>query len=218
MSKKIKSILILMILIALSNSKIVAQDSINRKAFISINTGCYWPTSNDFSKIYGNFIFINGLSFGIPFTNQDLFLYGKALYFRKEGTPIIYHFKNINGISSTYSTQEGSIIINHFLFNLGVQYNIKLRDNFKILSTGGLSLIKSIEKSDNPTNFSSNAGGLSGFFIGLGLERKFATTPLSVFSECQYNSTLAILKTYHLDYSAINFNLGLRYYFNQTPR
>lgn len=217
MKKKVIITLIALILIGI-NSKILAQDSINRKAFISINTGCYLPTGSDFSKIYGNFIFINGLSFGIPFTNQNLFLYGKAMYFRKEGIPIIYHFTSINGISNTYTTQEGSIYINHFLFNLGLQYNFILHENFKIITNCGLAMIKSNEKSDNPVNYSSNSGGLSGFFIGLGLERKFAKIPLSLFFECQYNSTLTILKTYNLDYSALNLNIGLRYYFNQTPK
>jgi hypothetical protein len=218
MTKKILNILIPLILIGFPSSKIFAQDSINRKAFMSINTGCYMPTGSDFNKIYGDFIFVNGLSFGIPFTNQDLFLYGKVMYFKKEGTPIIYHFTSNNGISSSYTTQEGLITINHFLFNLGLQYNFKIFDNYKIITNGGLTLIKSIEKSNNPVKYDSNGGGLSGLFFGLGLEREFLTIPLSLFSECQYNSTLAILKTYNLDYSAINFNIGLRYYFNQTPR
>jgi hypothetical protein len=218
MTKKFINILILLILIGFSNSKIFAQDSITRKAFISVNTGCYFPTGNDFNKIYGDFIFINGLSIGIPFTNQDLYLYGKAMYFVKEGTPIIYHFTSNNGISSTYTIQEGLITIKHFLFNLGLQYNFKLNDNIKFITNGGLTLIKSTEKSDNPVKYDSNGGGLSGLFLGLGLEKKFSTIPLSLFTECQFNPSFTILKTYNLDYSAINFNIGLRYYFNQSTK
>lgn len=218
MIQKIKYILILFVTIGLPNSKLFGQDSISRKAFISINSGCYLPTGNDFNKIYGDFIFINGLSVGIPFTNHDLYLYGKAMYFKKEGTPIIYHYVSNNGVSKSYTTQEGLIKINHFLFNLGLQYNIKLSDNVKIVTNGGLTLFKSIEKSNNPVKFDSNGGGLSGLFLGFGLERRFSTVPLSLFSECQYNSSFSILKTYNLDYSAINFNIGLRFYFNQTTK
>jgi hypothetical protein len=218
MTKKIINILILLILIGFSISKTFAQDSINRKAFISVNTGCYLPTGKDFNKIYGNFIFINGLSIGIPFSNQDLYLYGKAMYFEKEGIPIIYHYTSNNGISNTYTTQEGLITIKHFLFNIGLQYNFKLNHNIKIITNGGLTLIKSTEKSDNLVKFDSKGGGLSGLFFGLGIERSFSMIPLSLFTECQYNSSFSILKTYNLDYSAINFNIGLRHYFNQKPR
>jgi len=218
MKRKIISVLMLMILAGLFNSKLSAQDSIQRKAFISINTGCYLPTGKDFNKIYGDVIFINGLSLGIPFSNQNFFLYMKAMYFKKQGMPITYHFISNNGSSTTFTTQEGSIKINHFLFNLGLQYNIKLFDNYKIITNGGLTFIHSNEKSDNPVSYSSNNGGLSGFFLGLGLERKFVSLPLSLFFECQYNSSFTILKTYNLDYSAFNLSIGLRYYFNKTSK
>ena len=213
---KIKNILILFFIIGFLSFKMFGQESQNRKAFISINSGCYLPTDNDFSKIYGDFIFINGISIGIPFTSQDLYFYGKGMYFKKLGTPIIYHFTSENGVSRTYTTQEGVITINHFLFNVGLQYNFNLSDNYKVLINGGIALIKSIEESDNPLEYDSNGGGLSGLFLGLGLERKFSTIPLSIFTEIQYNPSFTILKTYNLDYSSINLNIGLRYYFNQT--
>ncbi|MFZ4399224.1 MAG: hypothetical protein ACOYO1_04250 [Bacteroidales bacterium] len=213
MRKKKVMVLILIILFVLSGFRLSAQDSIKKKAFISIHTGCYIPTANDFNKTYGSIIFINGLSIAFPISNHNLMLYGKAMFFKKEGTPIIYHFTSINGVSNTYTTQEGSVFISHYLFNLGFQYNILLKNHFQLITNAGLTFIKSNEKSDNPIAYSSNGSGFSGFFIGVGLERKFEKIPLSLFSECQYNSTLTILKVYNLDYSAINLSIGLRYYF-----
>ena len=91
---KIRIFLISFILIALIQNKSIAQDSITRKAFISINSGLFMPSSSYFKESYqSHFAFINGLTLGIPVTNKGFFFYCKAMYFQKSGTPLVHHFE-----------------------------------------------------------------------------------------------------------------------------
>ena len=191
-------LLIIILIIVLFCSNISAQDSITKKGFITFNTGCHLPTGADFNKIYGNFLFINGLSIGLPFRNTDVYFYGKLMYLKKTGIPVIYHFNSINGVSNNYTTQEGSIKIDQFNFSLGIQYNKRLKNNLIFLVNGGLFFVKSTESSADPVQYHIKSGGLSGLFLGFGLEKKLSFIPFSVVGEIQYNSSLAFLKTYNL--------------------
>ncbi len=187
----------------------LSAQEIPRSLFISLHTGSYFPTNSTFTKTYSHAQFINGLSIGCPIFNKGLYFYAKAMYFHKNGIPIIYHFSSEDGVTSIYTTQEGSVTINHFLFNLGFQYSCRINENWRISPNGGINLIKSKEKSE--TN-NSDASGLNGFFIGLGTERSIKTLPLTIFSELQYNFSVSVLKEYGIDYSAVNLNIGIRYY------
>jgi hypothetical protein len=202
------------LLLVSPTSKLMSQSSNERTAFVSIHTGSYIPLDLSFRRTYGKLIFINGLSLGIPFTNHDLYLYSKAMYYKKQGIPIIYHFEDNSGVPIYFTTQEGSITINHFQFNVGLQYNIIVHRNLKLITNGGLTLIKSSEESNDPLDYKSDTKGLTGFFIGAGLDKTFAG-PIGIFGECQYNHQLSLIKDYASDYSAMNINFGLRYYFNQ---
>lgn len=206
--KKTTFKLTILVLILFISFKIYAQE-IPRSIFISFHTGSYFPISSDFSKIYGNVQFINGFSIGGAITKKGLFFYGKAMYLQKEGAPIIYHFTEKNGEIIIYTTQEGSITIKHFLFNLGFQYNFNLNNNWEIFPNAGINLIHSKEKS---VDLDSKATGFSGFFAGMGVERHFDKIPFSLFTEFQYNFNRPLFKTFNIDYSGVNGNIGIRYY------
>ena len=213
-----KSYLNFVIVILLITTKgLYAQNDKKRDAFVSTNSGIYAPSRSDFKTIYDSrFTFNNGLSAGVPFTNSDIFLYGKAMFFRCEGVPIIYHYESNNGVSNTYTTREGNIIYKQFLFNLGVQYNYSIKELNKIITNGGISIVNATETTNNTSADSeSKAKGVAGYFIGLGYERNFKNIPLSTFGEIQYNFNRLIFKALDLSYGGANINVGIRYYFKQ---
>ncbi|MCK9450012.1 MAG: hypothetical protein M0Q41_13700 [Bacteroidales bacterium] len=194
-----------------------AQEDKKRDAFVSINSGIYVPSRSEFKTIYDSwFTFNNGLSLGVPFTNSDIYLYGKAMFLRCEGVPIIYHYESIDGVLHTYTTREGNIIYKQLLFNLGIQYNYSIKKLNKIITNGGISIINATETTTNTNADSeSKAKGFAGYFIGLGYERNFENIPLSAFSEIQYNFNRLIFKALDLSYGGANINVGVRFYFKQ---
>ena len=205
------------ILILVLTKGLYAQEDKKRNAFVSINSGIYIPSRTDFKTIYDSrFTFNNGLSVGVPFTNSDIYFYGKAMFFRCKGVPIIYHYESNNGVSYTYTTREGNILYKQFLFNLGVQYNFSIKELNKIITNGGISIVNASETTNNTSGYSeSKAKGFAGYFVGLGYERNFENIPIIVFSEIQYNFNRLIFKTLDLSYGGANINVGIRFYFKQ---
>lgn len=212
--KTILTTFISAILISYLPIKCIAQENFNRKTFISIHSGTYLPSMKDFNKVYNSpFAFINGISLGIPFTNKAIFLYGKAMYFQKSGTPIIYHFDSNNGINTIYTTQEGDIVLQQLLVNIGMQYNLSLKTSNTIVLNGGISFVNSSEKVINSfTN--SKSKGFAGYFLGIGYEKRLSDQ-FSWFSEAQYNFDRVVFKMLDMNYEGTNINIGIRYYFNQ---
>ena len=214
----ILKLLCIIILVALAQSKCLAQDHINRKAFISIHSGLYLPSVSGFSETYHSpYAFINGISLGVPFTNEEIFFYLKAMYFQKSGTPITYHFEynDLTGEFTTYTTQEGDVDYKQWLGNIGIQYNLSFNSTHIIIFNGGISLAKVSEKIRNSTDgFDTNGFGFTSFFVGIGYEKKILDA-LNLFSEFQYNLDLPILQELGFRFGGANFNVGVRYYFRQ---
>lgn len=212
-----KYLILVIISLLVLTKELNAQVHKKRNAFVSTNSGVYIPSRSDFKTIYNSkFTFNNGLSVGFPISNSDLYLYGKASFFRIEGVPIIYHYESNNGIPYTYTTREGNIIYKQFLFNLGIQYNYSIKEQNKIITNGGISIINATEITNNTSADSgSEAKGFTGYFIGLGYERDFKNIPLSIFSEMQYNFDRLIFKRLDLSYGGANINIGIRFYFKQ---
>ena len=218
--KIIVKILVIIILIANIPNKCIAQDSVDRKAFISLNSGVFLPSASNFKKVYNSpCTFINGISIGIPITNEDFFFYIKAMYFQKNGTPITYHFErdSITGEFYTYTTQEGNVVYKQWLGNIGIQYNLNFGQTNNFIFNGGVTLIKLSERIKNSTA-GDNAKGLNGLFFGIGYE-KIILEKFSLFSEVQYNFDMRKFQILgydiHLKYGGANFNVGMRYYFSQ---
>jgi hypothetical protein len=218
--KNIFKILIIFTLIAYIPSKCIAQDSIeSRKLFISIHSGAYFPSISGFNKVYHSpCAFINGISFGIPFTNKGFFVYAKGMYFQKSGTPITYHFEydELTGeLTNTYTTQNSDVIITwrQWLGNIGIQYNLTIGQTNNLIFNGGISLVKASEKTKDSSVGSDSGGfGLSGFFVGIGYEKRFLRN-FGIFSEAQYNFDFPILKQLGIRYGGTNLNVGIRYHF-----
>lgn len=213
---KTHSIFVIIVLLILTK-ELFAQEDTKREAFISINTGVYLPSRTDFKKIYDSrFTFNNGLSLGVPVTNSDIYLYGKAMFFKCEGVPIIYHYESKDGVSYTYTTREGNIIYKQFLFNLGIQYNYSITELNKFIANGGVSIVNATESTINTSADSkSEAKGFAGYFIGIGYEKDFNNIPISVFWEMQYNFNRFVFKALDLSYGGANINIGFKFYFKQ---
>jgi len=206
--KIILKISIIIILIVNIPNKCMAQDSIYRKEFISINSGIYLPSVSGFTKTYHSpCAFINGISLGFPFTNTGVFFYVKVMYFLKSGTPIIYHFEYNNGESIMYTTQEGDVDYKQLLGNIGIQYNLCFASTNILIFNGGITLVKVSERIRNSTT-GSDSKGLSGYFFGVGYEKKILER-LGLFSEFQYNFDFPILTMFGVNTGGANFNVGI---------
>ena len=217
--KNIFKILILSILLAQIPNECSAQDSVdNRKIFISIHSGAFFPSWGEFKDVYHSpCAFINGISLGIPFTNKGFFVYAKGMYFQKSGTPIVYHFEynDLTGEVTTWTTQEGECKYQQWLGNIGIQYNLNLGLANILMFNGGITLFQQSYKIKNSTA-GSEAKGFNGLFMGIGYEKRILRK-IGLFSEAQYNFDVRRFKILdyeiRLKYGGANVNVGMKYYF-----
>ncbi len=208
MQKLLVSLIVLLIF-----QNINGQDTISSRYFVSVNTGAYFPSRNDFKTVYSsNVVFINGVSFGIPVINKTMHLYGKAMYFKKEGIPIIYHINIVDGEIQKYTTQEGKVTFTQFLFNIGMQKYYDFGDHHKINVVIGILLNISDEKYDKPEG-NLSMKGFAGYLAGVGYEYDFINEHLSLFTEIQYNFNRLYLKSINISVGGLNINAGIRYNF-----
>ncbi len=199
-------------------NSLFSQARINNEnhPFVSIKSGAYFPTKENFKEIFStHFALINGVSMGIPIINKNFFFYSKAMYFRKKGVPIIYHYESKNGIDTFYTTQEGGVELEQWNINLGLQYTRQTSNSGKIFFNGGVLIVKSSSKYKLTPEINTTARGLAGFFIGTGYEKKLQAWPLSLFTELQYNFDRGIIWFGNPDFGGGNVNVGIRYYFKE---
>ena len=218
--KTIVKLLLIVILFANAQNNCNARDSLDRKAFVSIHSGVFFPSVSGFKDWYhSHHVFINGISLGIPFTNRDFFFYLKGMYSQKSGTQIIYHFEfdpQTGELIDTYTTKGDNITWRQLLGNIGIHYNLNFGLSNNLIFNGGVTLIKQSERTKD-SSASSNAKGLNGFFLGVGYEKKILDA-FGIFSEVQYNFDMWKFKILghdiKLQNGGANFNIGVRYYFN----
>jgi len=207
-------ILIVVLLIASISGKSTAQEKSGGMSFVSMHTGAFFPSISGFKDVYHSpCAFINGISLGTNFINQNTFFYLKAMYFQKSGTPITYHinYNNETGEVTKWTTQEGTCTYKQLICNAGVQYNIKFRLSNILFLNGGIALVKQSEKIKNSAS-ANNGKGMPCYFFGIGYE-KCVLEKISLFSEFQYNFDWKILNILGLKYGGANINIGFRYYF-----
>ena len=181
-----------------------------RKAFISINTGMYFPSIDYFNEQFGYPAFKNGMDIAMPLTNKNIYLFLKANYYQKNGSGLIYTFSP--DTNSYYL--EGEAKISQFNFHLGLQYGYNLNDLNSIIFAGGLSYYILKQTSNTPTLGESEfkTKGV-GFFGSIGYERSFNSLPFNLFAVGQYNATFQFSGLSNSnDFGGFGLNLGIRYY------
>jgi hypothetical protein len=210
---KIKKITISVLISLLTFQFSFAQDDKEikpRKAFISINTGLYFPSIDYFNEQFGYPAFKNGIDIAMPLTNKNIYLFLKANYYQKNGSGIIYNF---SPDSNSYHL-EGVAKIRQFNFHLGLQYGYNLNDLNSIIFAGGLSYYILNQTSNTPSfgESESKTKGV-GYFGSIGYERSFNSFPFNLFVIGQYNGTFKISGLNDSNtFGGFGLNLGIRYY------
>lgn len=196
-----------------------SQTTHPRLFFISVHTGGYFITNENFSRTYdSNNGLVYGLGFGVTLSNK-IYLYSKVTYFSKDGIPvtILYNIDS-TGQTSTTMTKEGTAKYKEWIINAGAQYNLTLSDELLLCMNGGFTYIKVNEFQSDKINgniVNLDASGLWGLFLGVELEKQFGESPLSAFLECQYNFSLFEILGYSKGYGGTNVSMGIRFYFKR---
>jgi hypothetical protein len=204
----------------LVNVTVFSQTQDIKSAFVSFIGGGTITELQDFDKVYDSKYGISyGLGLGLPLSTK-LFIYGKATYFSKSGVPVVYTL-NYDPPSHSWiksnERKDGTASYKQWFFNAGLVYKFELSEEYNISVVGGATITKINEVKNNLNGtVSSNAVGLGflGYFGGVGVEKRFLDTPLSIVAEMQQNFSRKSILNLHGNYGATNLNLGLRYYFN----
>jgi hypothetical protein len=190
-----------------------------RSPFISGNIGVFITAVDSFDKVYDSHAgFAFGGGVGLPISTRT-YLYGKMTRFTKSGVPVIYtyHFQGGALIDVTES-REGVATFKQWIFNLGLQYNLFLSEEFTLGIIGGGTYGRVSEeqrRANGSIVFGIEGATLFGFFGGIAMERNFRQSPVSVFLESQYNYSRRDLVNFLGNYGGTNLTLGIRYYFSE---
>ena len=191
----------------------IAQTNEWSSAFASANLGGYFTAHDYFSKVYDSqFGFVFGGGLGIPLSCR-IHLYTKVTYYSKSGVPwwTTYNYQG------RIDTRDGTADFKQWIINGGLQYAVSLSEDYKFLISGGATLTSVSEEqrgSDGAQDSSVNVAPL-GLFGGIGLEREFKGSPLSMSAEVQFNFAR------DADFGncgGLNLNLGVRYYFKDRQK
>jgi len=213
-----KKILIL-VLVIISSLSIYAQNENKKSVFLSVHSGIFLTSIEDFDKTYDSQLgLVYGLGIGLPLSTRS-YLYGKATLFSKSGTPVIQTYNFENGTPVLVSeTREGSASYTQWIFNGGFLYNFFLSQDWTLGINGGItySTVSEEHKNNSGTvSLSVDGSGIFGFFIGGVLEKNFNKSPFSVFIEPQFNFSRSDVLRYVGNYGGLNLNIGARYYFKE---
>ncbi|MBI5661881.1 MAG: hypothetical protein HZC46_07020 [Ignavibacterium album] len=215
MQKKI----LIFVLIIISSLSIFAQGENLKSVFLSVHSGIFLTSIEDFDKTYDSQLgLVYGLGIGLPLSTRS-YLYGKATYFSKRGTPVIQTYNFENGTPVLVSeTREGSASYTQWIFNGGFLYNFFLSRDWTFGLNGGFtySTISEEQKNNSGTvSLSVDGSGIFGFFIGGVLEKNFNQSPFSIFIEPQFNFSRSDVLRYVGNYGGLNLNVGARFYFKE---
>ena len=215
------------LILIFSNTLIYSQEINGKSGFLSLNSGTFVSSINQFPKTYDSrFGFIDGLEVALANTER-IYFFLKVSYFTKSGTPVTNDFDYSNGSSIFVKVvKEGSAKFTQLLINEGFIYNFFLGSDLTLGLNGGITFSFVSEEFKNvwgDTYYSTDASGMFGAFIGVSLEKKFNNSHFSIFLEPQYNylkSNLLIINyttnnTYVGNYGGLNLSAGIRCYFKE---
>ena len=214
--------ILLLLLVPVHDAAVAAQTDDQPSAFISANFGGFLTSNRDFSKVYdSNLGLAFGASLGLPLSAQS-YLYGKVTYFSKTGVPVLYTYHVQNGtLVSTTEWRTGTARFKQWIVNFGSQYNVFLSENVLLGINGGFTYSSISDDQSNPDGSegaSAHGNGLLGLFVGAGLEKRFAGSPISAFAEGQYNYGWPVISATVGNYGGLNLTVGIRYYFRDRRK
>jgi len=215
MQKKI----ITLVLVLISSLSIYAQSENLRSPFLSVHSGVFFTSVDNFDKTYDSQLgLVYGLGVGLPLSTRS-YLYGKASLFSKSGTPVVQTYNFVNGTPVLVSEKrEGSASYTQWIINGGFLYNFFLSPAWTLGLNGGItySIVSEEQKNNSGTiSLSIKGSGIFGFFIGGVLEKNFDKSSFSVFIEPQFNFMRSDILSNVGNYGGLNLNLGVRYYFKE---
>jgi hypothetical protein len=208
--------------IAFPLSQLLSQTQEATSAFISANAGGFISSREDFERTYNSRLGVAfGGGLGLP-VSPDAFLYLKATYFSKTGTPLITTIVLQNGtFIPTESPGSGTITFKQWIFNVGALQNFTISKGLNLGVNGGMTFSTFSEVAKDAagsTTESSTGKGLLGLFAGVDLEERIGDGPLRVFAESQYNFAWPIISSLIGNYGGINLTAGIRYFFKDSRR
>lgn len=214
----LKKTIIVIAIVFLTGSPVHSQNNNLRTPFLSIHTGVFLSSINDFDKTYDSKIgFVYGFGGALPLSSRS-YLYGKATIFKKTGTGLITHYGFINGAWVLYETKDGTAKYTQWIINVGYLYNIFLSPDITLGINGGLTYMNISEQQNDITgSITSTPKGTAavGIFGGIDIEKNFAESPISLFFDTQYNLSKGNIIFMLGNYNGLNMNIGAKYYFKE---
>jgi hypothetical protein len=213
----IKNACTLLFVIFTFSSLVYSQGGEMKSAYLSVHSGVFISSLENFDKTYDSQAgLVYGLGLGLPLTGRS-YIYGKATYFSKSGTPLIQTYDFVNGTSVLVSERrEGTAKFTQWIINGGFLYDFFLSKDWTLGLNGGIVYTKILDERNSEggtVGMSLNASGILGFFAGAVVEKNFINLPFSVFLETQYIYSRSDISSFLGDYGGMNISVGARYYF-----
>ncbi|MGD8780654.1 MAG: hypothetical protein PVH88_17020 [Ignavibacteria bacterium] len=156
-----------------------------------------------------------GAGFGFPIY-KNISFYSKVTYYLNDDFTTYDNVQQLSSDFQLYNTTErinGSF--SQLIMNTGLQYNIRLSEEFNLGFNGGFtySLINQEAKLSNGTIISSVTNeGAYGYFGGGYIEKRFKDENFAMFAEAQYNYIDGSAIYFRDRFSGTNVTIGARYY------
>ncbi len=156
-----------------------------------------------------------GAGFGFPVSKQ-LSIFSQLMYLSQSDFTA-YEVLNYsrNGVSINNELTELNASFSQLIYNLGLEYNFFLSEQFKLGINGGFSYSLINQEASLPSGqliSKLNNDGVFGYFGGANLEKGFTDSNFSLFIEAQYNYANKDAVFYRTKFSGMNYMFGIKYY------
>jgi hypothetical protein len=177
--------------------------------FVSVQTGVMLNRQNNFSESFGPFTQNYGLTFGLPFINNNFHVFGQYYKVNATGKNYIYQFKFTDTGTEMSKIRDGNVDLDLTSFHFGIQGYAFRNDISRVYVLLGLKYTNSKETTDNGDINSGN--GINGVVAGLGFDYFFYKN-FSICLDFTYTKTFEDLIVYGVNLSGIFINSGIKYY------
>lgn len=207
-------LIIISLCLLFSETQLFSQN-VNNSFFASANLGGIAVFTKGFEETYDSrYGIVYGGSIGLPISLK-IHLYGKVLYFTKEGVPTFNKLQFIDNQPVYVKTKAGSANLNQWLINFGLMYSIQIHNDYSLGFGAGLNnniTSETRKDAEGFNKYSVEKESFWGLWGGVSIDRKIEKSPISIFFEAQYNKTLFDEFSLNINNEFITLNTGIRYH------
>ncbi len=202
----------MLFLLILSTNNIIAQESAKYSPFIVLMSGIYSPTYEQFDNIGSNKIgFTPQFLIGLPLSSK-ITLHLKYSYYEKNQFKSTFSRIIQSGSEKIVFSNVGSANYNQQYLNVGLGYEFQILNQTYLNIIGGIANSRiRLNQRYLPTWPEGFNKGLIGYYLGLSIEEKINSFPLSLIVQAEYSSLTDNSSSPKGKYGGIGIVGGIKY-------